>query len=67
MKRDGVARKARLKLRIVEEHGGYRGGEPAGELRLLLEKILIEGEGVTAHIRKIGLKRPLVGEARHYN
>ena len=33
----------------------------------LLEEILIEGEGITAHIRKIGLKRPLVGEARHYN
>lgn len=29
----------------------------------LLEEILIEGEGITAHIRKIGLNGPLARQA----
>lgn len=42
-------------------HGGdgYRDGKPAGNQ--LLEEVLIEGEGVTAHILKIRLNGPLMG------
>ena len=56
----GSHKRQRLRSSIVAGHEGYRGGKPVGESRRLLEEVLIEGEGVATHIRKIGCKGSLV-------
>lgn len=60
----GSHERQRLKSRVVKGHGGHRGGKPARESRQLVKEVLIQGEGVTAHICKIGLKGRLARQAR---
>lgn len=60
----GLHERQRPRLRIVEGHEGYGDGQSAGESRQLLEEVLVEGEGIAAHIRKIRLKGRLVRQAR---
>lgn len=62
-KRDGVAQEATSEIGDRARTRGYRGGKPAGESERLMEDVLIEGKGVTAHIRKIRRKSPLVRQA----
>lgn len=51
--KDGVAREATSETERREWTQGYRGSKPARESGRLLEEVLIEAEGITAHIRKI--------------